>query len=159
MFRRASMLRRNKLALTLRGSSRICVASRSRDIVPTTNEAIAMSTDDNVSQVQKMFTDWQGTASEQIGKVVDFWSELGRGIGTPIGMSLDGTKMVRESVEQLLQITKKSLEHGQTMAAEMLKLSRESLSHASELASEMHRMQLGAIKRSAEAFVKPSASN
>lgn len=118
-----------------------------------------MSTENNVSQVKKMFTDWQGTATEQVGKVVDFWSELGRGVSNPIGLSLDGTKMIRESVEQFAQITKKSIEHGQSVAAELLKLSRESFSHASELASEMHRIQLGALKKSSEVFVKPSASN
>ncbi len=118
-----------------------------------------MSTENNVSQVQKMFTDWQGSATEQVGKVVDFWSELGRGVHSPLGMSLDGTRMIRESIEQLAQITKKNIEHAQTVAAELLKLSRESFSHASELASEMHRMQLGALKKSSEAFVKPSASN
>ena len=118
-----------------------------------------MSTENNVSQVQKMFTDWQGTATDQVGKVVGFWSELGRGMHNPIGLGLDGTKMFRESIEQLSMLTKKSIEHGQTVAAELLKLSRESFSHASELASEMHRIQLGALKKSTEVFVKSSASN
>ena len=118
-----------------------------------------MSTEHNVSQVQKMFTEWQGSATEQVGKVVDFWSELGRGVGNPIGASLDGTKIFRESVEQFSALTRKSVEQGQAFAAELLKLSRESFGHASELANELHRIQLGALKKSSEVFVKPSTSN
>ena len=118
-----------------------------------------MSTENNVSQVQKMFTDWQGTATEQVGKVVGFWSELGRGVQSPLGFGLDGTKMIRESVEQFSALTKKSIEHGQAVAAELLKLSRESFTHASELASELHRIQMGALKKSTEVFVKSPASN
>lgn len=118
-----------------------------------------MSTENTVSQVQKMFSEWQGTATEQVGKVVDFWSELGRGVGSPLGASLDGAKMVRESVEQLTQITKKNLEHGQAFASEVLKLSRESFSHATQLASEMQKMQLGALKKSSEMFTSASKSS
>ena len=110
-----------------------------------------MNTENNVSQAQKMIGDFQGAATEQVGRVVEFWSELGRNVQNPMAASFDGTRTFRESFEQLTQLAKKNMEHGQATFAELLKLSRDSFTHAAEMAAELQRIQLGAFRKSAEA--------
>ncbi len=123
------------------------------------------STENSVSQVQKMFSQWQGAASEQVGRVVDFWSEVGRTASVPFqvtdAVSVFGTtsKLVRESVEQLTQLSKKNVEHSQALAGEWVKLTRDSFAQAVEFAGEVSRIQLGALKKSGEVFTKSNTGS
>lgn len=112
-----------------------------------------------------MFTEWQGAATEQVGRVVDFWSEVGRTASVPfqapdaVGVFGSTTKMMRDSVEQLTQLSKKNFEHSQVLFGEWMKLTRDSFTHAAELAGEISRIQLGALKKSSEAFTKPATNS
>lgn len=89
-----------------------------------------MSNGNTISQVQKFFTDWQSSVTEQTGRVVDFWTQVGRGL---------------------------SLDPAQTWATEVAKLSRDSFGYVSELTSELQRIQLAALRRATESFGKTEA--
>lgn len=108
-----------------------------------------MSTENSVSQAQKMFGEWQSAATEQVGRVVDFWTQVGRS-GNQLGAGFEGAKLLRDSLDQLSQIAKKNVETSQAWASEVAKLSRESLSQAAEMGTALQRAQLEALKKTTE---------